>query len=81
MRFSSEFVFQRPGVEREDAERVVMATLVAVIAASPIVVTADLTATTTSERDLPFGFDALDIVILDWIVADGRRAICRGLPM
>ena len=48
MRFSSESVFQRPGVEREDAERVVMATLVAVIAASPIVVTADSTATATS---------------------------------
>jgi hypothetical protein len=58
-----------------------MATLVAVIAASPIVVAGDLTATGTSERDLPSGFDALDIVILDWIVAEGRRAICRGLPM
>ena len=81
MRFSGESVFHEPGVERDDAERVAVATLVALIAASPIVVTGDSTAAVTSQHDFPSGFDAIDIVILDWIVAEGRRALCRGLPM
>jgi hypothetical protein len=81
MRFSSDFVLYGLGDERARHDCVAVATLAAVIAASPIVVTVDSTATTTSECDFPAGFDAIDIVILDWIVAEDRRDICRGLPM
>jgi hypothetical protein len=44
-------------------------TLSAVIAHSQIVV-----ADRTSRRRLPAGFDDVDIAILDWIAAEGRRA-------
>jgi hypothetical protein len=86
MGFSGEFVLEGLGDERlgdERAERcgVAMATLVATIAASPIVVTADSTATAASQRDVPAGFDAIDIAILDWIAAEGRRAGRRLLRM
>lgn len=48
-------------------------TLAAVIARSQIVV-----ADRTSSRWLPAGFDSVDVAILDWIAAEGRRA-GRGL--
>jgi hypothetical protein len=43
-------------------------TLAAVIARSPIVV-----AQPALRRRLPDGFDAVDVAILDWIAAEGRR--------
>lgn len=43
-------------------------TLAAIIARSPIVV-----ADRTPARRLPAGFDDIDIAILDWIAAEGRR--------
>ncbi len=80
-RFSSEFVLFGLGDRREDAERSSVERLVALIAASPIVVTGDSTATATLQHDVPAGFDAVDIAILDWIAAEGRRAGRRLLPM
>jgi hypothetical protein len=47
-----------------------LATLVAVISHSQIVVAQEAT---VSGRDLPSGFDDVDAVILDWIVAEGHR--------
>jgi len=44
-----------------------LATIVAVIARSSIVVAAP-------EHRLPAGFDETDLAILDWIAAEGRRA-------
>jgi hypothetical protein len=44
-------------------------TLAAVIARSQIVVTAR-----TPRRRLPEGFDDVDVAILNWIAAEGRRA-------
>jgi hypothetical protein len=55
-----------------DFERPDLDTLAAVIAHSQIVVAA-------SGRRLPVGFDAVDIAILDWIVAETRYA--GYLPM
>ncbi len=51
-----------------------LATLTEVIGYSQIVVAhpADLA------KSLPAGFDATDLAILDWIVAEGRR-VSRGL--
>jgi len=49
-------------------------TLAAVIARSPIVVTAP-------KRRLPAGYDETEIAILDWIVDEGRRAVRLSLPM
>lgn len=46
-----------------------LATLAAVIARSQIVA-----AYRTPSRPLPAGFDEIDVAILDWIAADGRRA-------
>jgi hypothetical protein len=45
-------------------------TLAAVIAHSQIVVTRPV----GGIRQLPAGFDDMDIAILDWIAAEGRRA-------
>jgi hypothetical protein len=50
-------------------------TLAAVIARSPIVVQPPA----ADSRRFPPGFDEIDIVILEWIAAEGRRA-GRGLP-
>ena len=47
-----------------------MATLVAVISHSQIVVAREAM---TSGRSLPDGFDDVDVAILDWIAAEGRR--------
>lgn len=44
-------------------------TLAAAIARSQIVV-----AERTPRRRLPAGFDDVDVAILDWIAAEGRRA-------
>jgi hypothetical protein len=44
-------------------------TLVAVIARSEIVVAAP-----ADVRQFPAGFDSVDIAILEWIAAEGRRA-------
>jgi hypothetical protein len=54
--------WQRPDLE----------TLVAVIARSQIVVAQALAR--PKSRQLPAGFEAVDIAILDWIAAEGRRA-------
>jgi hypothetical protein len=48
-----------------------LATLVAVISHSQIVVAEEAV---ESGRSLPDGFDDVDVTILDWIAADGRRA-------
>jgi hypothetical protein len=86
MQFSGDFGVYGLGVcglgdERAQRDGEGVTTLVALIAASPILVPADSIGTAASQRDLPIGFDGLDTVILDWIVAEGRRAICRGMPM
>jgi hypothetical protein len=49
-----------------DQDRPTLATLVAVIAQSPIAVRQPV-------APLPPGFEAVDAAILDWIVAEGRR--------
>jgi hypothetical protein len=60
--------------DRPDVE-----TLAAVIARSQILVAAPVKA--LSVKDLPAGYDDVDVAILDWIAAEGRRA-GRGLaPM
>jgi hypothetical protein len=48
------------------------ATLAATIAHSPIVVPRRESGSRLSR--LPAGFDAVDVAILDWIAAEGRRA-------
>lgn len=50
-------------------------TLAAVIARSPIVVQPRA----SESRCFPSSFDEMDIAILEWIAAEGRRA-GRGLP-
>jgi len=50
-------------------DRVELAELAAVIARSQIVVAKPATA-----ARLPAGFDAVDVAILEWIAAQGRRA-------
>jgi len=50
-------------------------TLLAVIARSPIIV-----ARRPARLRLPANFDDVDIAILDWIVAEARRA-SRGLAL
>jgi hypothetical protein len=51
-------------------------TLAMVIARSQIVV-----ADPALRQLLPAGFDEVDVVILDWIAAEGRRAGRRYLPV
>ena len=51
-----------------------LATLAAVIARSQIVVAA----ARSDSRRFPAGFDDIDIAILEWIAAEGRR-LGRGL--
>lgn len=46
-----------------------LATLVVVIARSPIVVARRA----ASAPRLPVGYDGVDVAILDWIAAEGRR--------
>ncbi len=53
-----------------------LATLATVIAHSQIVV-----ASPERALRLPAGFDAVDLAILDWIAAEGRRAGCSLLRM
>lgn len=53
-----------------DQDRLAVGTLVAAIARSPIVAP-------SSVGRLPAGFDDIDVIILDWIAAEGRR-IGRG---
>jgi len=48
------------------------ATLAAVIARSQIVVAAQA-APAVPARSFPAGFDDVDIAVLDWIAAEGRR--------
>jgi hypothetical protein len=50
-----------------------LATLVAAIARSPIVVAR----AAAPAPSLPVGYDGVDVAILDWIAAEGRR-IGRG---
>jgi hypothetical protein len=57
-----------------DLDRPDLDTLAAVIAHSQIVVAAP-------GRRLPAGFDEVDIAILDWIIAEGRRASCSYVRM
>jgi hypothetical protein len=51
-------------------------TLAMVIARSQIVV-----ADSALRQPLPAGFDEVDVIILDWIAAEGRRAGRRYLPV
>jgi hypothetical protein len=55
-----------------------IATLVAVILHSQIVVAEE---SVESLRSLPDGFDDVDVAILDWIAAEGRRARQRFVYM
>jgi hypothetical protein len=56
-----------------------VATLAAVIARSPIVVRRPVSG--GRSRDLPVGFEDVDLAVLEWIAAEARRA-GRGLvPM
>jgi hypothetical protein len=64
-------------VARLTAQRPDLETLAAVIARSPIVV-ARVLARLLPVRRLPAGFEDVDVAILDWIAAEGRRA-SRGL--
>lgn len=57
-----------PSMQYADLE-----TLAAVIARSQIVI-----ADRTPARQLPAGFDDVDVAILDWIAAEGRR-VSRSL--
>jgi hypothetical protein len=57
-----------------DFNELTVETLVAIIARSPIVVESPIKAAPC----LPAGFDAADIAVLDWIVAEGRR-LGRGI--
>jgi hypothetical protein len=52
-----------------DADNADLETIVAAIASSPIFV-----ARLAFRRRLPAGFGAVDVAILDWIAAEGRRA-------
>ena len=56
-----------------DEDDTTLAMLVAAIAHSPIIVAAPA-------QRLPDGFDDVDVAILDWIVAEGRRR-GRRLPL
>jgi hypothetical protein len=55
-----------------------LATLAAVIAHSQIVVAVPIIGRASR---LPENYDDVDIAILDWIAAEGRRAGRRYLPM
>lgn len=65
----------------EGAERVEVAALIALIAGSPIVVSGHSAGRVVARRDLPAGFDAIDIATLDWIAAESRRADRRPWRM
>jgi hypothetical protein len=64
-------------VVRLPAQRPDLEALAAVIARSPIVV-ARVVARLQPDRRLPAGFEDVDVAILEWIAAEGRRA-GRGL--
>jgi hypothetical protein len=53
-----------------DQDRLVLATLAAVIAHSQIV----LAKAEKPLARLPAGFEAVDVAVLEWIAAEGRRA-------
>jgi hypothetical protein len=57
-----------------DQDRVTLEMLAATIAHSPIVVAG-------AAKLLPEGFDGVDLAILDWIVAEARRAGCGLVRM
>jgi hypothetical protein len=68
-----------PNDDRPDVE-----TLAAVIAQSQIWVAAPVKALPVkalSVKVLPSGYDEVDVAILDWIVAEGRRAGRGFAPM
>ena len=52
-----------------DQDRLILETLAALIAHSPIVVAQPA----MPAARLPAGFDDVDVAILDWIAAEGRR--------
>jgi hypothetical protein len=54
--------------------RLDLETLAAVIARSQIIVAAPA-------KRLPTGYDDVDVAILEWIAAEGRRAGCSYRPM
>ena len=51
-----------------------LATLVTVIAHSQIVLQWSSDRTGKGSRHLPAGYDDLDLAVLEWIAAEGRRA-------
>lgn len=63
--------------QADDQGAVAFATLTAVIAHSPIVLPRPI----GFSAYLPAGFDAVDIAVLDWIAAEGRRAGRRFVRM
>jgi hypothetical protein len=56
---------------QEAQDRSDLETFAAVIADSQIIVAGPV-------KRLPAGFDDIDIAILDWIAAEGRRAVVLG---
>jgi hypothetical protein len=68
-----------------DGKSVAVTTLVALIARSPIVVKGSAAPADGGPRwagcDLPAGFDAVDVAVLDWIASEGRSAGHRFLLM
>jgi hypothetical protein len=60
-----------------DQQRADIETLRALIACSPIVVQRGVATRAVAHR-LPAGFDTVDVAILDWIAAEGRR-VSRSL--
>jgi len=60
-----------------EAQQIDLETLVAAIAHSPIIVAAP----PPPRRRLPAGYDEVDVVILDWIAAEGRRVAADLIRM
>ena len=59
----------------------ILETLREMIAHSPIVVEQLTVGQQHGDAGFPEGFDDVDIAILNWIVAEGRRIGRHGLPM
>jgi hypothetical protein len=68
------------GLDFPDSDAFTLETLAAVIAHSQIVLESSVVAESAAKPapHLPAGFDATDVAVLDWIVAEGRR-LGRGI--